>query len=469
MGKPDTPAPPNPIQTAQAQTSTNVQTAVANAFLNNMNQVTPYGALDYTQTGSYTWTDPSTSQTYTIPRFTSTQTLTPQGQAIENQKEATQLNLAGMANAQSGKIANLLGSTMDLSGAPDPGSAAGLTNIPSAATSYGSGGPIQNQLGPTGAIRASTYGPNDFSADRDQIQNALMSRMQPQLDVQKNKLQQQLADQGIRYGSQAYNDAMLTFNQQQNDAWMSSVTQSANAQQQMINEAAQQAAFQNQAQQQEYEQNLGRAGFANQAQAQQYQQNAAAASFNNAGLAQQMTQQQAAFNASQAARNQYMQEQYAQRNQPINEITSLLSGSQVQQPNFITQAGNQIPTTDIANLINQNFNQQMQNYQTQSQSYNTLVGGILGLGAGALKLSDKREKEDIHRIGSIFAAGPGNDSDNDNDELPIYSYRYKESGQRDIGPMAQDVERVDPATVRHIAGRKYIDQARLMGNILKAA
>ena len=61
MGKgsaPSAPAAPNPVDTARASTSTNVATAIANAFLNNVNQNTPDGSLRYDQTNTYNWTDP---------------------------------------------------------------------------------------------------------------------------------------------------------------------------------------------------------------------------------------------------------------------------------------------------------------------------------------------------------------------------------------------------------------------------
>jgi hypothetical protein len=87
--KPDPPTPPNPIDTARAATGTNIGTAVANANLQNINQVTPGGSLTYSTTGNYSWTDPTTGQNYSIPQFTATQTPTPVGQlAINNQQEA---------------------------------------------------------------------------------------------------------------------------------------------------------------------------------------------------------------------------------------------------------------------------------------------------------------------------------------------------------------------------------------------
>ena len=75
MGKPSAPTPPSVQDTARAATGTNVSTAVANAYLNNVNQTTPNGSLNYNQTGSYNWTDPSTGSSYNIPTFTATQTL----------------------------------------------------------------------------------------------------------------------------------------------------------------------------------------------------------------------------------------------------------------------------------------------------------------------------------------------------------------------------------------------------------
>jgi len=466
MGKPSAPTPPDPFQTASAQTGTNVSTAVANAYLNNTNQVTPTGNLNYSPTGSHAWTDPTTGATYNIPTFTATQTLTPQGQAIQDQTLAAQYNLAGMANSQSSKIGTLLSQGMDFSGAPTAGSATGLSGIPGASTSYDAGGDIQSTFGDAGDI-TNSYGPGDFSADRQRVEESLMARMNPQLERERANIEQRLADQGIRYGSAAYASAMDDYNRQANDARFGAIGQAGSEQQRMMDMAAQRAGFENSAQQQQYEQLQGRGAFSNQAQAQQNAQNAAAAGFGNQGLAQQMAQQQSVFNAQNASRNQYMQEQYAQRNQPINEITSLLSGSQVQNPNFINTPGSQIPTTDIAGLINQNYQQQQNNYNAQSQSWNSLMGGILGLGAGALKLSDERTKDNVAKLGTVFSATPRGEEK----ELPIYEYSYKAdpSKMRHVGPMAQDVEKVDRGAVVNKGGRKYIKPDRVMGNILRAS
>jgi hypothetical protein len=166
-----------------------------------------------------------------------------------------------------------------------------------------------------------------------------------------------------------------------------------------------------------------------------------------------------------------MNEQYANRNQPINEINSLLSSSQVSTPTFVTTPTNQIATTDVAGLINNKFSQDMSLYQQTSTNSNALIGGVLGLagsGAKAAALSDVRAKEDIVPMGTVFAE---NVDRGGRAELPIYEYAYKgdSKGERHVGPMAQDVEKIDKRAVTTKGGMKHIDPRRVMGNILRAA
>ena len=258
---------------------------------------------------------------------------------------------------------------------------------------------------------------------------------------------------------------MDNYNRQSNDARLAVTAQGGQEQQRMMDMAAQRAGFQNSAQQQQYNENLGAGSFTNSAQQQQNSQNAAQAGFYNAGAGQQLSQAQSGFNAANSQRNQYMQEQYQQRNQPLNEISSLLSGSQVQQPNWLNSPTSQIATTDIGGLINQNFAQQQQNYQTATSSWNSTMGGLLGLGAGVIKASDERVKENVIPMGSVFAAG----EDGEAKKLPISEWSYKGDPERHVGPMAQDVEKVDKSAVTTRGGVKHIYPAKVMGSILRAA
>jgi Chaperone of endosialidase len=444
MSKPDPPAAPNPVDTAAASTSTNVGTAITNAFLNNTNQITPTGNLTYNQTGNYTWNDPYTGLNVNIPEFTATQTLSPQEQAIQDQMQGAQFNLAGMANAQSARLPGLLNQNVNLGSAPAAGDPNALASVPGQ----------QTQLDTSGLAGASNIQSN-YGSDFDlaSVQKALMGQMQPQLDVQKQQLQQQLADQGIKYGSAAYNNAMMPFANQENNAWMQSITNATAQQAQAMQTANAQAQFQNAAQQQAF------------------QQSATQGDFTNSALQAQLNQANTVYGAQNQTRANWLNEQYAAQNQPINQITSLLAGTQVTNPNFVTTPNNQIPTTDVSGLINNRFSQDMSVYQQQSQNYNSLMGGIFGMLGGVAKLgmgmSDRREKEDLDKIATVFAA----DNDGDRHELPIYAYSFKRdpTSQRHIGPMAQDVEKFKPEAVADIGGRKFLDHGQVMGSILRAA
>jgi hypothetical protein len=467
-GKSSPPPAPNPQDTARASTSTNVATSIANAMLNNTNQVTPEGSLTYNQTGNYNWHDPYTNLDVNIPTFTASQIRSPQAQAIEDQNQAAKMNLAGMANTQSGRLSKLLANDLDVSGAPAAGDPNAITGIDKAATTFADVGSQQRTFGEAGDITRS-YGPQDnFSADRQRVEESLMGRINPQLQRERSNIEQRLADQGIRYGSQAYASAMDDYNRQATDTRFGAIGAAGQEQQRMMDMAAQRAGFENSAQQQAYNQAQGRGQFANQAQANDFTQAAARGEFANAGLAQQVAQGQAGFNAQNMARNQYMNEAYAQRNQPINEISSLLSGSQINNPNFVNTPNNQIPTTDVAGLINTRFSQDMDIYKQESANQNALMGGIFGMMGGMMKMSDERVKDVGPKLATIFAA----DQDGERQELPIYAYSYKgdPDKQTHVGPMAQDVEKIDRRAVKKDQrGIRHINTGMVMGSILKAA
>lgn len=332
MGKPSAPTPPDPKATSAAQTGTSVATALANASLGNVSQVTPNGNLTYSQTGSSKFTDPYTGQSYDIPNYTATQTLSPDQQKLYDLNNQTQQNLGQIGVDQSAKIGGLLGTNVDLS--------------------------------------------------NDAVESRLMDlgskRLDPMFARQQDALSTQLANQGIQPGSAAWKAQMDQFQQGKNDAYN----------QLLLN-----------------------------------------------------------------GRGQSVQEILTERNQPLNEISALMSGSQVSQPNFINKQMPTIPTTDNAGIINQNYAQQFQNYQAESANRNALLGGLFGLGAGALyKFSDRRLKKDIKKIGKT------------NDGQNLYSYRYKGSDEPQIGLMAQEVEKKRPdAVVTTPSGYKAVNYDKALG------
>jgi hypothetical protein len=72
------------------------------------------------------------------------------------------------------------------------------------------------------------------------------------------------------------------------------------------------------------------------------------------------------------------------RNQPINEITALMSGSQVATPQFGIAQSAMIPTTDFAGIQQQGFQNQQANYQQQNANYQAMLGGLFGLGSAGI-------------------------------------------------------------------------------------
>lgn len=143
-------------------------------------------------------------------------------------------------------------------------------------------------------------------------------------------------------------------------------------------------------------------------------------------------------------RQQGFSEALAQRNQPINEISALLSGSQVANPAQMSAPGPQtgVAGVDYTGLVNQK-------YQADVQSHQARMGGLFGLGSaliGALPFSDKRLKTDIRRVGQTDGG------------TPVYTYRYKGDDVTHMGVMAQEVPE---ARVMDPSGYYRVDYSRV--------
>lgn len=139
-------------------------------------------------------------------------------------------------------------------------------------------------------------------------------------------------------------------------------------------------------------------------------------------------------------------ESLANQNQNINEISALMSGSQVATPTFSSTPQTSVAGTDVAGITQNSYLDANQQAQQSVAANNATMGGLFGLaGAGAQmvgsmygvpgKTSDRRLKRDIARVGTL------------DNGLPVYLYRYKEGGPFEIGLMAQDVEDVHPEAV----------------------
>jgi hypothetical protein len=434
----DPPTPPNPIVTAGAQTASNMGTAITGSYLNNYNQVTPTGNLTYEPTGNYPYVDPLTGQTYNVPRWTATQTLTPEGQKTLDASQRTATSLAETGEASAKRIGGILGTNFADTVAKAPGRA----DVASLDT-----GPLKTGFADVGGL-VRDYGPADnFSADRLRVEQSMYERMKPQLQQDESRLRQQLADQGLQPGTEAYDRALDASMRQVADARLAITAKGGEEQQRLNDMAAQRATFQNAAQ------------------TSAFTQEASKNQFFNAAKAQELANKKTMFDATNATRDKWLQEQYALRAQPLQEISALQSGSQIQQPNFVGGGNSQIANTDVAGIINANFNQSLENYKQNSSNVNNIVGGLFGLASAGVKASDRRVKKNIARVGSVYAAKRHDEPK----KLPIYSYEYQGSSKPQVGPMAQDVEKIDPEAVTEISGVKHIRSRKVLGDILRVA
>jgi hypothetical protein len=139
--------------------------------------------------------------------------------------------------------------------------------------------------------------------------------------------------------------------------------------------------------------------------------------------------------------NQAVQQQLAQqmalRNQPLNEISALLSGSQVQMPQFQAYAGQTIAPTPYLQAMQAQDAAATQRYGIAANQAASNMSGLYGLagnlGSAAIMFSDRRLKSNIKRVGTH--------------PLGIGIYDYDIGGERQRGVMADEVEQVLPEAV----------------------
>lgn len=422
MSKPKSPAPPDPRETAAAQTNQNVGTAIANTMMGQVNQVGPDGTLTYDQTGSYNWRDPNSGRIHNIPTFTATTELSKDGQAIRDAENASRLNLANLAANQSDRADDLLSEPFDPSGiirsAPDRRSLNAVDYTASndltppkyqradagalpAAGSY-------DDFGRTSAGLETSY-VDDFSEDKQVVEDALMGRLNLQFDEDLESLRTNLLNRGIQEGTEAYDREMRNFEDRRTRARTDVMLAAGHEQSRLAGLSRDQAAFGNAARQQEFQNDFTTTGYNNDLEARRFSEgvslfglgeqiradnnNIAAQEFGDQQVladrrdwnAEKTLQQELAL--ADAVDNQdgrQLEREYAARNQAINEISALLSGGQVATPNFQIAQPTRMPTTDIAGITQQGFNNQMGIYGQEMGQYNAMMGGLFGLGSAGI-------------------------------------------------------------------------------------
>lgn len=187
MGKSTPSAPPasDPSKVAQAQGQANAETAITQAYLNNVNQNTPYGNLNYNVTGH------QQVGANNVPIFTANQTLSPAGQKLQDTNMATTQGTADLAKSYVGRIADATSKPFNYDGLP----------------------------------AAPTYN-EDY---RKQQLGAIEARNQPQMDRDRANLEQRLADQGVGMTDPAYTSAMDKYQRGVNDFRLGADVQAGNS------------------------------------------------------------------------------------------------------------------------------------------------------------------------------------------------------------------------------------------------
>jgi len=194
MGKGGSPPPPPDYVGAARETAQgNLEAARVATAANRVNQITPYGNLDYAITGA----DP-----YGNPTWTATQSLSPAQQELLDYQNQASIGLGKLAGKGLGYVENMLETPFNTAALPS-----------------------------TGFNPSQTY------------QEAYMQRLAPQIEQGRERLEQQLANQGIPINSEAYKRAMNLQAQRENDLLLGATTQGFGVGQQARQSALQEQAY----------------------------------------------------------------------------------------------------------------------------------------------------------------------------------------------------------------------------------
>ena len=413
MGKssPSPPPPPDYAGAAQAQGTANLETAVAQNYMSNPNV---YGPL-----GNQVVTFGANNQP------TITQNLTPAAQATLNSQQQVQQGLANLSNLGLTAAGGLLSTPFK------PPTGPGLqTSVASPTVSSGAIAAPSLQS----SINTSGLAAMPVSAGTT-AQQAITSRLEPDIAREQAALRNRLVNQGLRPGGEAYNREMEIADRSATDRRLQAAAQGIGldfaAQQQGFGQAAQQQGIYNQALQNQF--NMGVTGqqAQNQATAQQFNQNLQGAQFGN------------------TAQQQALAQQLALYQQPLNQITALMSGSQMQMPQFQGYQGSSVAPPPIFGATQATGQAAMDQYGIQSANANAANAGLYSmLGAGIGAFSDRRLKSNIVQVGTH--------------PLGIGVYEYDIFGRRDVGVMADEVLEVRPeAVITHPSGYMMVNYGML--------
>jgi hypothetical protein len=358
-GKSSAPAAPDYTAAAQATAAGNKEAAIASQIGNMVNQVTPYGQVTYSQIGEVNG----------VPRWQQNVNLSPEQQAAYNKDVAMNATLQDVGQQGLGYVQSALNKPLSFEG--------------------------MQALQSPGEIQQ--------AASDAAYQNA-MRYTEPRMQRQQSSLENQLANQGITRGSEAWNAAMQdaeasrenVYGQAQNQAYLQGL------------QGAQQA----------YSQGLG-------------------------------------------TRQQQINEAQTLQQNPLNMLNAVRTGSQMQtsqMPQVGTSSPGQLGQWAGADLLGatQATGQYNQGIYNAQQAKEAAIIGAAGQAAGMF--SDPKMKENIIKIGAL----------DNGLNLYRFEYKpeFKEIAGygHHVGVMADEVEKVMPqAVMQHENGYKMVNYGVIYG------
>jgi hypothetical protein len=403
------PTPPDPVATAQAQGAANKEAAIASQELNMINQRSPYGNLDFAQTGT------SAAET---PQYTATSTLSPSGQKQLDLTNQAAEKYGLTANEQLNQVSGQLSQPVNF-GDLSPAPVADLSTLGQAPTASFSGlgaAPIANEQ------------------TRQSVRQSIQDREQPLQERRLDQLRSRLDTQGIAQGSKAYSDAMFDYDRGLNDFNLAADNQALNQMSQLYGLQADQR------------------GRATNEIGQQFD-------FSNQARDRSLRDIEAQYRLDSNARDRGVNELVQQRQIPLNELAAMLSGSQVQGPSFINTPQQSMQAGDIQgatyanyNAANNAYNQQRASQAQGKGATGDLIGSLAMAGATAAPyISDRRLKENIRKIGQL-ANG-----------LFVYVFNYIWGGPEQIGVMSDEVRKIMPhAVIVHPDGYDMVNYEEVL-------
>jgi hypothetical protein len=340
MGKPSAPSAPDPYTTAQAQYQYGTEAANYNTALNDMNTVGPTGSTSYGITGY----DPSTG----APIRSQTTTLSPAEQQILNSSQ-------GIQQGQLGTAGTLLSDVNRTAGAGTP-------NIAPIQYTAGNAGPVSmsiNTSGVTGLPTIQGMGGLEQGAQSTALAGE-EAAMQPGMQQQYEQLDASLRNSGAHPGDPAYDNAMASFNASMNNAQTQAAGAAITAGTGLENTVYGEEANSNQQ-------------LFSEAQAQQQAENAAQSQLFGEGATN--------ANLSNSAGTTALQDWANETGIPLNELSAILGGSQVQAPSSIAPTASQVSAPDIMSAFQNQYAGQLSGYNANVASQNAMIGDATSLGA----------------------------------------------------------------------------------------